>query len=1460
MAGAKQIRDEIMRLTIVVNSDPAQREIHNLNKANDSYAKSIEELKQKKKELGRVTDSNRDEFKKLNAEIQKNQSSIDSNRKKITDLTGALDINQMTMSQLRKEAQLLRAQLAHVIPGTKPAKDLQTQLDLVTGRMNEVRTGARTTAMSFSNLAERFNHYSGLVAAGLAIFAGFALSLQQVVDRNNKMADAMSGVEKTTGMARAEVEQLTRSFSDFDTRTKKIDLLKIAEVGGRLGVAKQDIAAFTQEVDKAGVALGDGWEGGVAKMTDTLGRVINLFAETRDQPIVLSINEIGSALNELAAQGASSEQNIADFLLRTGNMPGAMKPPLNTLLGFGSAFEEMGVNSEIASSGFSKFIRVAANNIDGFAKVMNRSVADVKALINSNPAEFFLQFSEGLKGLEGDQVAKILDSLKLADNEVQKAIGAATENSDLFRRSVDLASKSVAEATSLQDEFNKVNNNAAAIWEKVQRKIAEVFTSQYVARFLESSINAFALFIGVNDTAEKSMGAFGRTVLTVVRVAAILTVGIFSITAAISAYNLLLKESIARTIALEAIQKLQTTTLALQNATRAIWNGLVGAGQLMLGRLTHAVGANIGAVGLQTKALDMSAAAQTRLNLAMRANPIGVIITLLGLAVTAYMSYKAIVGDTESSQRKLNDVMMEGTQAAGAEIAQLEILYKRATNVRLSMEERLKAVKDLKAQFPGYFGQINDEIILNGKATRSYHELRAAIVASARAKAAQAELEKREGERLGDREKFRSEYTDEVLKLRRLKEEMKELEAMGRLNGNRRLEMVTRIAGQEKHMQKLITDGIAKKKQEQKDDKVYLDEIDKSLKNAERLGPTPGTAATPYTVPDPDAGKSDKDAERLRKQQERDAKRNAKDQERHDKRMETERQRGDQAAELARQIQLEIEDARVEAMEDGYLKQIEIINQQEQRKLFEIDKKKISQNEFDALDAKIAKATGDDKLFFESLKRSWIQNNQDLESLKASQREVYDLKRQEAEHKYFADDIKKQEANLQEKLALITRAKNEQLVALQTVEEQKAFLRDKTSADEIAQIRTIEEGKAAIERYYQREAMKRQVEFLQGKLAEFEALKQLDIPLDPAQMAVIEDYRNKIAELVAEIDRLKGNGTVDTKGNAEAGKKSFEDRGTARDLLGLTPDEWEAMFTQTDNLAQAIGKVSAAIGIAQQMFAAYFQFVEANEKRQLQNFQKTSDSKKKKLQMELDSGRINQETFKKETIKIDEELEKKKAELAVKRAKRERVMKIAEVITNTSVAIMQAYAQLGPIAGTVAAVLIGTLGAVQLGTIMRTPLPTAEGYESGFNTDQEYPITRSQDGRTFRARRRKLQSGPVDRPTHFIAGEGNKLEMVIDHPTWTSYPPELKQAIHSANARANGYESGYNVRPEAQPVSSGSDAVTIELLQVLHEYKDVMQDIRRFGIKAVIEKSARTGKDIEETRGLFRDIDDKNKH
>jgi hypothetical protein len=69
---------------------------------------------------------------------------------------------------------------------------------------------------------------------------------------------------------------------------------------------------------------------------------------------------------------------------------------------------------------------------------------------------------------------------------------------------------------------------------------------------------------------------------------------------------------------------------------------------------------------------------------------------------------------------------------------------------------------------------------------------------------------------------------------------------------------------------------------------------------------------------------------------------------------------------------------------------------------------------------------------------------------------------------------------------------------------------------------------------------------------------------------------------------------------------------------------------------------------------------------------------------------------KEEVERLENEKAKKKLDIEKKYADVQFAVTAAEIVANTAMAIMQAYSQLGPIAGTVAAVLMGITGAAQL--------------------------------------------------------------------------------------------------------------------------------------------------------------------
>jgi hypothetical protein len=117
----------------------------------------------------------------------------------------------------------------------------------------------------------------------------------------------------------------------------------------------------------------------------------------------------------------------------------------------------------------------------------------------------------------------------------------------------------------------------------------------------------------------------------------------------------------------------------------------------------------------------------------------GSILTAL-LTVWAY-SASAVDKTTKSVDdyvKKLDDVreaQLNASIAADGEIRKLELLRRAAQNETFSRKERLKAVKELKDEFPDYYASLSAETIMAGKDANAHYELAKAIKAVAEAEA-----------------------------------------------------------------------------------------------------------------------------------------------------------------------------------------------------------------------------------------------------------------------------------------------------------------------------------------------------------------------------------------------------------------------------------------------------------------------------------------------------------------------------------------------------------------------------------------------------------------------------------------------------------------------------------------------------------------------------------------------------
>lgn len=233
------------------------------------------------------------------------------------------------------------------------------------------------------------------------------------------------------------------------------------------------------------------------------------------------------------------------------------------------------------------------------------------------------------------------------------------------------------------------------------------------------------------------------------------------------------------------------------------------------------------------------------------------------------------------------------------------------------------------------------------------------------------------------------------------------------------------------------------------------------------------------------------------------------------------------------------------------------------------------------------------------------------------------------------------------------------------------------------------------------------------------------------------------------------------------------------------------------------------------------------------------------------------------------ELEKKKANEKLKIQKKyadvDFAIKASQIIADTSVSIMKALGELGPIAGPVAAALMGITGAAQLAAalaernkVKRMTLSgagssasasgsrVATGLESGGSIDVE----RKQDGKMFHADYDPDRRGFIDKPTVIVGegGYGHSKEWVasnaaVENPTVAPFIDIIDRAQRAGTIRtldmnkfliqqAQGRASGGYVTPTVNDVRGmAKDSYKDTLIERL---TDVLDRISTEGIPASV--------------------------
>ena len=1309
------------------------------------------------KEVADTFSGLRSEVKKLSSELNGLTPGTELFEKKVQELKNV----QKRFEEVKGEIQSVKKAVEESV---KPVEDLKEGIGKIPEKLDEIHKKTSSFGSIFNSV------FKGNMAA--SFIEGLLGKFRSSTDELLKISDLMTGVEKTTGLASEQVRQLWNEFDNLNTRTSKQELLNIAQIGGRLGITdKEQIKEFTEQIDKIYVALGDSFQGGLEEVTTKVGKLKNLFEETRNQNYGEALNAIGSALNELGANGSSSEQNITDFATRIGALPAVLKPSIEKTLGLGAAFEESGIDAEVAASGYSRFMSVAGNNIAAFAKQMKLTTKEVSELFNTRPEEFFLRFGESLKGLGAEQTASVLKGLKLNTLEIQKTLGTAGDNADRFRTLMNLSGQAMQDGTSIQNEFNKVNENTAAIWEKIKKVFAETFTSDTMTQWFGGLIKLLGWLTGVTSKAGDGVKAFRERLAFLVKTIVVCTTAVVSYRAAVYLSTIATKAAWQQTILYNAAQKATNATTALLKGTILL---LSAAKATLTGNTIRAT------------------AAMRTFNLVTKVNPWALLLSAITAVATALILFSNKQKEVNLQFKIQNDAIKEANVQTAAQEHHLRQLLKTANDTNKSYNERKKAVDELNRLVPQYNKQLTVETANTLQAKNALDTYIESLKAAAREKYLKALVDQK-AEALA-----KAEFSSLEDNIAWYEKTWNAIKNIGNPIASASDDLVTATKNKMQNVKKAgeelktATDILLKQQEE----------------NAKNGVVATDDSVTPIFSTAEETKKQPKDY--------------------------TDDYRNANKARLAAEQELQKEIT--QGLEESLDKQLALTEQKYNDKRFKLQQEN-ADLEQDILKLKTEAKTNKDPNLLKT-----IQEKRKLQELNKQIAVEYEKQEQtelaQVREKHSAKEVERTLKEMNDCLAIKKREKAEELLLIQDLDTAKEALRNQISEKELSQIKTLEEAKKALRR-------KADEEVLKESLASFEAQKKLLISYlqtvtGEAKDKLIEDIQKVEEQMTKVKEQIDGLNTkeVDKAAGGELEKV---------DVLGFTAAEWENVFKNLDNVHARFRAVEMGIGAMTNAFSLFSQLQENLNAKELSKYTANQQKKKQALLDQLNQGYISQAQYQKELQRLDEEAEAKKKELALKQFKAQKAANMLNIIANTAMAVMRAYSDAGPLAGTALAAIVGGIGAVQLGIVaaQQPPSYAKGGYTKGL--------------------------GFTDETGHEVAGVVHGKEYVI--PAMLLADPQVARVTEWIEAKRTGkaqntYATGGNVsaatespytpdKPENQNTTFSNQ--NAELKTALAQLTATLDRLEKNGVDAYVIADAKNGREMQRAIKEYENIREKNR-
>jgi TP901 family phage tail tape measure protein len=327
-------------------------------------------------------------------------------------------------------------------------------VDKINGKMSALKSKAKDAVINLNvihqqamnRLNQVHNKMKDLSKKPIDISLSFASLASNVallgmpIKKAIEIESAFAGITKVVDGTNEQMSKLKADLIDMTSVLPKtaVELMQIAEAGGKLGVPVDKIKEYVDVVAKASTAF----EMPAEVAGEAFGKIGAMLGYE-----ITQLRQYGDIVNALADSTSADAKNIIDITKRTAGVMGTLKFDVGTIAGLSAFADQMSVSSEVGATALNDVL----NGIRGTEQGLK--------ILQQKGGYGLIEVANKFKKLEGVARTKAIEDL-FGRGEGSRMFEKLINQTDVLKASLDSA---LSEKTlgSMQREFENVSNTTA---------------------------------------------------------------------------------------------------------------------------------------------------------------------------------------------------------------------------------------------------------------------------------------------------------------------------------------------------------------------------------------------------------------------------------------------------------------------------------------------------------------------------------------------------------------------------------------------------------------------------------------------------------------------------------------------------------------------------------------------------------------------------------------------------------------------------------------------------------------------------------------------------------------------------------------------------------------------------------------------------------------------------------------